>query len=349
MSIIPIFLPHAGCKRRCVFCNEYSATGLRRVPTRNEIFHEVDRYLAYFADKESVELAFYGGTFTGLPEELMRDYLDLAMEVINSGKAKAIRFSTSPEEITQRKVEILSRYPVSLVEIGAQSFDEEILRLANRPHGVEDIYRACDFLKEADISFGIHLMTGLPGDCEEKDIKSAIEVVKLNASTCRIHPTVVLKSSTLERMYFEGKYKPQELDEALSILWKMYVILACGGVNINRIGICLYGDEVNNVVAGPYHPALGELVKNRVALEILRVLKRRWGDRIILKVNEETKQFFTGHKKYVLNRAKEEGLKVIFERVSAPELNLRELMKTALVESLDESFRSEVSGILQVY
>jgi len=346
MNIIPIFLPHAGCKRRCVFCNEYSATGLRRVPTRDEIFHEVDRYLAYFADRENVELAFYGGTFTGLPEGLMHDYLDLAMEIINSGKAKAIRFSTSPEEITQRKVEILADYPVSLIEIGAQSFDEGVLRLANRPHEVMEIYTACELLKEAKIPFGIHLMTGLPGDSEEKDIRSAVEVVKLKASTCRIHPTVVLKNSTLESMYHEGKYKPQELEEALNILWKMYVIISLGGVKINRIGICLYGDEVNNVVAGPYHPAMGELVKNRVALEILRVLKRRRGDKIILKVDEGTKQFFTGHKKCVLNRAKEEGMEVIFERASAPELNLRELMKTVLVESLDELFRSEVSGIL---
>ncbi|AKI98218.1 elongator complex protein 3 [Kosmotoga pacifica] len=322
MNIIPLFLPHAGCKTRCVFCNEYSATGIKKLPEEQELFGTVQRYLSYFKDRKNVELAFYGGTFTGLPVDILERYLKFSSEMITKGFVRAIRFSTSPEEITPEKIAMIKRYPVSLVELGVQSFDESVLRNSSRPHGVEEIYHAAELLREAEIPFGIHLMTGLPSDTVEKDLFSTFETVKLGASTCRIHPTVVLKGTILEEKFKAGKYHPQSLEEAIDVLWKMYVILTSGGVHINRVGLCLYGEEVNNIVAGPYHPALGDLIKSRVALEILKLLsEERNSCKLTLPDDNKIRQFFTGYRKYVVENAKDLGLSIEFSR-NAPRVDL---------------------------
>lgn len=312
MNIIPIFLPHAGCRTRCTFCNEFSATGIIEKPDSEKVIAEVNRYRNYFRDKENVEMAFYGGTFTGLPLEQMAFYLEIAKGFYNSGLIKGIRFSTAPDEITVEKMELIADYPVKLIELGVQSFNEDVLKLARRSHGTEEIYRGVELIKKAGIPFGIHLMTGLPGDTPEYDIASALKTVELGAAMARIHPAVILKGSLLEEEFLLGNYKPQTIEEALDILWKIYVILYRGEITINRIGICLYGDEINNVVSGPYHPAIGDLVKSRVALEILTSLNKRSGFSGKVDIPMNLKQFFTGYKRCVIEGATSRGIRVRF-------------------------------------
>ncbi|OAA31184.1 radical SAM protein [Kosmotoga arenicorallina S304] len=315
MNIIPLFIPHAGCKTRCIFCNEYSATGLPNFPEFEKLYDVAVKYHGYFKDKTNVEIAFYGGTFTGLPIEVMAAYLEFSMRFIREGYAKAIRFSTSPEEITSEKLSLLSRYPISLIEVGVQSFDKDVLKASRRPHDVNDVYNATKLLKSFDMPFGMHLMTGLPYDTEEKDLISAIEVAQLGASTCRIHPAVVLKGTALEEMYLRGEYKPQSLENALEITWKMYVILTSKGIKVNRMGLCLYGDTVKEVVAGPYHPAFGDLAKSKVALEILRLISSKNSSRkLLLPDNAKYRQFFTGYKRYVVDNLQKEGITLEFSK-----------------------------------
>jgi len=309
MNIIPVFLPHEGCESHCSFCNEYSATGLKRLPAREEILSTVQRYLSYFVDKNNVELAFYGGTFTGSKRQKI--YLDIGLELFERKVIKGIRFSTSPGQLNWEKAFLLRNYPISLVELGVQSFDPLVLKLSNRDHGVEEIYSATRILKDLSIPFGLHLMTGLPGDNHDKDLISSLEAVHTGAVSVRLHPLVILKGSPLSQDFVRGLFSPPGLEESLEILWKMYLIINGAGVVVNRIGVCLYGNEVKNVVAGPYHPALGELVRNRLMLEVLREHHRLNGsDRITL--DNSHKGDFTGHRRYVVVTASNEGIIVQF-------------------------------------
>ena len=318
MNIIPLFIPHAGCKTRCVFCNEYAATGLPKFPELEKLRNAIIEYRGYFKDKENVDIAFYGGTFTGLPLKIMTAYLELSMQFIREGYAKGIRFSTSPEEITPEKLSIIRNYPVSLTELGVQSFDNEVLKKAHRPHNLDDVYNAVKLLKNNAIPFGIHLMTGLPGDTEAKDLISATEVANLGALTCRIHPAIVLRGTALEEMYLRGEYVPQSLENALEITWKMYALLTSRGVRVNRMGLCLYGDTVKEVVSGPYHPAFGDLVKSKVALEIAKLIADEKKSRnLILPAGPEYRQFFTGYKKYVIRNLQKLGITLEFSENSS--------------------------------
>jgi len=267
--IIPIFIPHAGCKKRCVFCNEYSATGIKKYPNLDILEAEFNKYNSYFKEKNNIYIAFYGSTFTGINDELMKFYLDWAQQKINKGLVSGIRFSTSPEEINDEKFEVLKNYDISIIEVGIQSFFEDVLKSANRPHNLNDVYNAIKVLDMHNIKYGLHLMTGLPNSSYEKDIKSAEIASKTKAEFFRVHPSVILKNSTLELMYKNGLYTPETIDEAVEKVAKITIILEKAEKKVIRMGLCLYGDEINNVVAGPYHQSFGDLVRSHIARLIL--------------------------------------------------------------------------------
>jgi histone acetyltransferase (RNA polymerase elongator complex component) len=311
MNIIPIFLPHGGCKTRCTFCNEYVATGQYLLPGRDEIISTVKRYLSYFKNKEDVQLAFYGGTFAGISN--MKDFLLITRELYNSGMIKGFRVSTSPASITSETVRQLAEYPLTFVEMGVQSFNRNVLKACNRDHSLEKIYESAHILREFRVPFGVHLMTGLPEDSEVEDLFSAIETVRIGAVTARIHPLVILKGSALEESFNRGLFIPPSLDASVEILWKMFLLLEGGGVKVSRIGICLYGEQIEEVVAGPYHPALGELVRNRIMLEVIRRFAETEGESNLVLHNSHKKDF-VGHRRYIVNLASQEGLAIEFSR-----------------------------------
>ncbi|GAB6189101.1 radical SAM protein [Marinitoga arctica] len=267
--IIPIFIPHAGCKKICVFCNEYSATGIKIKPNKENLNNTFEKYIKYFPKNIIPFIAFYGATFTGMNDKDMKFYLDWAQEKINNRKSLGIRFSTSPEEITKEKINILKNYNINFIELGVQSFYENVLNASNRPHNIDDIWNAIELLEKNNIDYGIHLMTGLPESSYNKDINSAIITTFLKAKSVRIHPTVVLKNAKLEKMYENGLYKPETLNKAVEKVAKMTEIIEASGKRVIRLGICLYGKEKDNVVAGPYHDSFGDLVRTKIAEDII--------------------------------------------------------------------------------
>ena len=305
MRIIPVFIPHSGCKSRCTFCNEYSATGFSRGPDESQIRNIVLEYRSYFKYKDHVQLGFYGGTFTGNIPSVMEEYLNIALNLYEEKLIHGIRFSTSPDEIDGEKIKILRRYPVEMIELGVESFDDEVLKRSERPHGVEEIYESVKLVKENDIPFGIHLMTDLPFSSEDKDFDSALKTVELKPDLVRIHPTVVLKGSALEKEYLNGKYVPKSLAETIEQLWKIYVLFRSSDIIVSRIGICLYGEQKKSVVAGPFHEALGDIVKSRVYYEVLMEILRRKG-RIEIPISQ--KNIFTGYKKGILKKLNENSI-----------------------------------------
>ncbi|SHE36608.1 Radical_SAM C-terminal domain-containing protein [Marinitoga hydrogenitolerans DSM 16785] len=288
--IVPIFIPHAGCKKICVFCNEYSATGIKLKPNIEELNATFYRYIKYFPQNKKTYIAFYGSTFTGMSNIQMQFYLDWAQEKINNSESYGIRFSTSPEEITEEKIEILRKYDINFIEIGVQSFFDDVLKAANRPHDLEDVWNAIELLEKNNIDYGIHLMTGLPKSTYNKDINSAMITTLLKAKSVRIHPTVILKNSTLEKMYKNKEYIPESLDEAVEKVSKMTEIIEASGKKVIRLGICLYGKERENVVVGPYHDSFGDLIRTKIAEDIIIFFEE-------LKVPIKFKSNFIGFKR----------------------------------------------------
>lgn len=269
MKILPVFLPNRGCENRCVFCSQKAITGLEKPLSFDELDILVERYLS---TTDKFEIAFYGGTFTALDEEEQLRYLQWAEKYVRSGVCTGIRLSTKPNEIDEKKIELLKEHGVNFVELGVQSFDDEVLRESGRNYTRDEAMKACQFLELHGMDFGIHLMVGLPFDSYQKDVLSALETVHSGAKTCRIHPTLVLRDSPLEFLYRSGKYTPLSLDEATKICSDMVAVLESHNVRLIRLGLYVPVELQKNIVAGPFHPRFGELVRSNLVEKVCNFL-----------------------------------------------------------------------------
>lgn len=269
MKILPVFLQQKGCKNKCIFCSQWAVTGFERP----SCFDELDKLVQnYSKTTDSFEIAFYGGTFTALDESEQLSYLCWASRYVQAGICSGIRLSTRPDEIDEPRAHFLKEHGVKFIELGVQSFDDEVLRLNNRGYTREDVLKTCEILRRFEIDFGVHLMVGLIGDEATKDILSAWQSMKIGAKTCRIHPTLVLKGSILETIYRRGEYVPIALHTAIDICSDMTAVLESHGVRVIRLGLYVPTELLKNVVAGPYHPRFGELVRTRLVEKLYSFL-----------------------------------------------------------------------------
>lgn len=262
---IPVFLPELACPYRCVYCNQYSITGKSKIIEPQEVKILIKKYLETFSEKERfVEVAFFGGNFTGLPVSMQNDYLDIVQPFIESGEIDGIRCSTRPDYITRERVAELRRRGMLNIELGAQSTDNEILLKCRRGHSFDDIVKASESILSENITLGLQMMTGLPFSDEAKDMKTAEDIVRLGAKETRIYPCITVGGTELEEMYLRGEYKPQSLDEAVSHAAALYEFFIGNGVKVLRIGLH-QSEELNGggVVAGPYHKNFAEMVMSR--------------------------------------------------------------------------------------
>lgn len=266
-AIIPIFIPHRGCPNDCVFCNQRKITARTTAPTVDEVKNTIATWLTTLGEVPTVEIAFYGGSFTGLELEEQSSYLAIAKEYKDRGLIDKIHLSTRPDYIDRDILYNLKAYSVDTIELGVQSFDDEVLRKSNRGHTSTSVYEAVSLIKEYGFEFGIQLMIGLPGDSLETCIYSAKEAVKLKPSLTRLYPTIVIDDTELLEMYERGEYKPLSREEAVTRTAAMYKILDDAGITIMRVGLKstdIIG-EGGSINGGTYHPAFRQLVEGRIA------------------------------------------------------------------------------------
>lgn len=269
-AIIPIFIPHLGCPNDCVFCSQKKITARARPVAGEDMADTIDQYLKTISGRgiETVEIAFYGGSFTGIPVELQREYLSIAKSYKDCGLIQKIRLSTRPDYIDEAILDNLKRCGADIIELGVQSFDEDVLRLSNRGHSREAVYGSSRLIKDYGFELGLQLMIGLPGDTYEKSVRSSEEAVRVGPSIARIYPTVIIRDTELHKMYLRGDYKPPSREETVRTAKDMYRILTEAGIHVIRIGL-KSTDLIseNGEVAGGYHPAFRQLVESEIAKE----------------------------------------------------------------------------------
>jgi histone acetyltransferase (RNA polymerase elongator complex component) len=123
-----------GCPHRCLFCNERLTAGdLPESITEAAFVKTVLSYLGGAGRRHSpAQIAFYGGTFTGMEQKDQRRLLGLAAPFLREGLIDSIRLSTRPDEIGSEELDLLTAFGVTTIEVGAQSLDDEILLRARR-------------------------------------------------------------------------------------------------------------------------------------------------------------------------------------------------------------------------
>lgn len=273
--IVPFFLRNRGCPHRCAFCNERILSGNAGTITEAGMRETVRSTVAGRRNSGRVEIAFYGGSFTGMAREEQMELLRMAGALIDEGAVHSIRVSARPDDIEGTWLGTLKNMGVRTVEIGAQSMDDGVLRESARGHTAEDVRRAVGILKEKGFETGIHLMAGLPGESRGKFEASVADVIRTGPDTVRIHPLLVFRDTELAYLYERGDFRPLTLEEAVSWCKVALVRFTKARIPVIRLGLQSTSEmeRKGGILAGPWHPAFRSLVEaalfRDMALELI--------------------------------------------------------------------------------
>ncbi|WP_130806899.1 elongator complex protein 3 [Senegalia massiliensis] len=315
--IIPIFIPHRGCPHDCVFCNQRKITGLDTEITSEQIIDIIEGHLNTISDSVLKEIAFFGGSFTGLDLKVQQSFLNIAKNYKDEGKIDKIRLSTRPDYIDKEIIENLKAYGVDIIELGVQSLDKEVLNSSNRGHTVEDVYRAVDMIKANEFELGLQMMVGLVGDTYNKSLYTVKKFIELNPDFVRIYPTLIIRQTYLETLYIKKIYKPFTLEDTIDYIKDYLMLFKYFDIPVIRIGLQptknISFEE--DVVAGPLHPSIRQIIESKLYGEIIKLMlieKRFNTNNLIIKLNSKSVSQFVGYKGENLKKLKKKyNIKII--------------------------------------
>lgn len=259
---ISIFVPHQGCPCACSFCNQKTITGKTFLPDAEYVDKTVKTALS--KKGYDYEIAFFGGSFTAIDRDYMLELLSAAYPYVKSGEVSGIRISTRPDCITEEILDLLKKYGVTSIELGAQSMDDEVLEANRRGHTAQDVLNASEMIKNAGFELGLQMMTGLYKDTAEKSLETAKKIIEIKPQTVRIYPTVVLKNTYLAELYLSDEYKPLNVDDSVELCAVLVPMFEKAGIRVIRLGLHSGSDIKENMLAGGFHDSFGELVKSRI-------------------------------------------------------------------------------------
>jgi histone acetyltransferase (RNA polymerase elongator complex component) len=310
--IVPIFIPHQGCPYRCVFCNQTEISGQDKKADREKVLKPLQTYLKTLPLDELPEYreaAFYGGTFTGLPIERQKFLLSLIQPWIKDELIHAIRVSTHSLFIDPERLELLRVNNVKTVELGVQSTDPEVLKLAGRDTPIELLSKSAAMIRKNDFKLGLQLMPGLPGDTIQKFLKSVDDVLEMKPDFVRLYPALVIRNTALHDMYVRGAYRPWTIEKTIEALVAAVKKFSQAEIPVIRIGLHPEPSLLEGYVDGPIHPSMRYLVDCRISLERMVGILSQQGklpDKVLFKVPSKQVSTYTGHKKENLIKLKDQ-------------------------------------------
>ena len=313
--IIPIFVPHLGCPNDCTFCNQKSISGQTKQVTGEDVKRTIEEYLKSFKDESlHKEVAFFGGSFTGVEENKQKELLEAAYEFVKTKQIQSIRVSTRPDYIDKEKLKLLKKYGVKTIELGVQSTNDYILKKCKRGHTFEDVKKASKLIRRYGFVLGHQMMIGLPESTKIDELNTAKDLAKLKPKIVRLYPVLVIRGTELEKEYESGEYEPIPLSQAVERCKELYYFFTNKKITVIRMGLQntdIISDPKNaksEVVAGPYHEAFGQLVEDSIWYDAILGKIKKFNVKvkeIEIKINPENINNVVGHKKENVKKLKD--------------------------------------------
>ena len=346
--IIPIFVPHLGCPNDCIFCNQKTISGQTKMITKEDVKNTIESHLENIKNEGvKKEIAFFGGSFTGIEIEKQKELLEEAYKYIENKKVQSIRISTRPDYIDKKILKILKKYKVKTIELGVQSANDYILEKAGRGHTFEDVKKASKLIRRYRFNLGHQIMVGLPESTNLDEINTAKQLIKLKPKMVRIYPVLVIKGTKLEKEYNKGTYKPLTIVQAVETSKELVKLFKQKNIDVIRIGlqptetISSPDEEKSEIVAGPFHPAFRQLVESSlwydVIVEKIKRLNVKVEEAEVLVNPEDVNNVIGQHKDNI------KKLKEIYEldlRVKANE-NIKQGNSEIIVTKIYKDFKED--------
>lgn len=314
--VIPVFIPHLGCPHDCLFCNQQKISGTAKVEETSIDSHFVTRVIQEWLSQtgpknqyEEVQVAFYGGSFTCLPSSQQKKLLAQVVPFIEKGKVDSIRCSTRPDCVDTFTCDLLRQHHVTTVELGVQSLNDTVLQTSLRGHNSTQCQAAVELLQKYGFEVGIQLMLGLPGDTTKSLFETIVKTVALKPKFVRLYPLLVVKGSALEKLYLQGNFTPLTLGKAIVLAAHCYNRLKQAGIDVIRMGLQPSDSLDKNVLAGPHHPAFGEMVRSHLLFKELRknLAQLKPEEKLEITVSPKDMSMVVGNKKRNISRLEQLG------------------------------------------
>lgn len=205
----------------CIYCNS-DGSRASYVNKEDSVKDQIRARIKYLRETKNAKkfIAYFQAfTNTYAPVEKLKSAYD---EVLGFDDIVGISIGTRPDTIDEEKLKLISAYKDRYevwIEYGLQSIHDKTLKLIDRGHTYADFLNAVKLTKTVGILTCVHVILGLPGETKEDMLETARKLYELKIDGIKLHVLHVLKGSTLEKLYNEGKIKMLEQDE--------YVDLAC--------------------------------------------------------------------------------------------------------------------------
>lgn len=300
---IPIFVPHRGCPHDCAFCNQKQITAVQEEPDAAQTKQIIETALATIPPEGKVEVAFFGGSFTGIPVRTQRTLLETVQPYLKMGRVQGIRLSTRPDYINEEILHMLQEYHVTSIELGVQSMRDSVLQKNGRGHTAQQVKTASCLIQDMKFSLGLQMMVGLDSSTEADEIYTAREIISLQPDTVRIYPTIVLPGTELMRRYEAGEYQPVDLEPCVALCATLVDMFEQNHIQIIRLGLQSTEliQETGDLV-GPYHSSFGELVYIRRFRDKIEMLVKDIPDETVyLRVHPKDISRAVGNQKSTLH------------------------------------------------
>ena len=310
--VVPIFIVEEGCPHRCLFCNQHSITGQKTVAVvgPGDVDETIRKWLGWSMGRRSVQVAFYGGSFSCLSQSRQGQLLAAVEPFLASGQVDSIRISTRPDCLSEKVCRSLYGRGVRTVELGCQSMDDKVLEITRRGHNVEQSIVAAELLRKNGMQLGIQLMVGLPGETSRSFLAGVREVIRLRPSFVRLYPALVVENTGLALMYERGEYRPLSMNRAVALCSRASDMFIGAGVRVIRVGLQPSESLERTIVKGPYSPAFGEQVMARSWFKRARKILSTCpaGKTMKFKISDRDLSSFVGPKRINMQRLEQLGL-----------------------------------------
>lgn len=301
--IIPVFIPHRGCKNECVFCNQRKISGELRSVTAEDVENTIEEHLVYYKKNpyKKIQVAFFGGSFTGLDISEQEDFLNIAEKYIKDKKIGSIRISTRPDYINEEVLNLLKKKHVRVIELGVQSMINSVLLTAKRGHTKEDVIKASKLIKKYGFKLGHQIMIGLPDSTEEMEIETIKGCIKLKPDMIRIYPVYTLKDSELYSMYEAKKYIPLNVEDSINRTTEVYKECIKAKLNVIRVGLQTTTEinSDNKDIVGPVVENYKERILSKIAIQVIenKIKNNKLTDILEIYAPKEQVNYIVGAKK----------------------------------------------------
>ena len=202
------------CTQICYYC-DFSKVFIKNQPVDSYLEHLLEEFQSYDIQKLRT-LYIGGGTPTALSAPQLEVLLNGLTKNLDLSALEELTIEANPGDLDADKIAVLKNSAVNRVSLGAQTFDNKMLKKIGRSHLEKDIYENIDRLKLSGFdNISIDLIYALPGQTMEQVKENVAKAIGLDIPHMSLYSLILENHTVFMNRMRRGKLPlPKEELEA---------------------------------------------------------------------------------------------------------------------------------------